>query len=536
MEKKSLSTISLVAMGVGAIMGSGWMFAAQYTSQEAGPGSILSWVIGAILMVFIALVFAEVCTIVPVEGSTSRIPHITHGTMTSYMFAWITWISYLVLAPIEVQAVIQYLAVFYPSLIDASRDGALSMAGLPLAIIFLLGFCVINFYSLKWLAKINNIVTLFKVAVPIFISIVFIIFCFTLPALKDIKTEELSFMPFGFNGVLAAVSVGGIAYAFTGFKTIVELAGSTKNPKKSIPVATVGAVLICLVIFLFLQAAYLLVMSKFVHDNDWQGVVMLGATSSSFGPFAVMAQSFGVKWVMYPLYFGAIVFPLMAGLIYFSIAMKSLGAMVHNGYLPSILGKLSPIMQKPIYAIGLNFLIALVMFAPFPGWKEMATFLTSLIALTYITGPTSTMALRHHLPDMHRPFRLKGAYLLSTLGMFAATLVFLWSGWAIVSKAGIALIIALVMLGVYRTFRRDRSEEIQWNLRESVWFWIYIVLITLVSYFSSFGGTGDLDLYCSSAIVLVISFIVVTIAKNLCLPAEDMQEGIKKAISDDNYI
>lgn len=139
------------------------------------------------------------------------------------------------------------------------------------------------------------------------------------------------------------------------------------------------------------------------------------------------------------------------------------------------------------------------------------------------------MALRHHLPDMHRPFRLKGAYLLSTLGMFAATLVFLWSGWAIVSKAGIALIIALVMLGVYRTFRRDRSEEIHWNLRESVWFWIYIVLVTLVSYFSSFGGTGDLDLYWSSAIVLVISFIVVTIAKNLCLPAEDMQEGIKKS-------
>lgn len=60
------------------------------------------------------------------------------------------------------------------------------------------------------------------------------------------------------------------------------------------------------------------------------------------------------------------------------------------------------------------------------------------------------MALRHHLPELHRPFRLSGAYLLSVLGMFAATLVFLWSGWAIVSKAGIALIIALVMLGIYR--------------------------------------------------------------------------------------
>ncbi|MDE5018715.1 APC family permease, partial [Francisella tularensis subsp. holarctica] len=79
-----------------------------------------------------------------------------------------------------------------------------------------------------------------------------------------------------------------------------------------------------------------------------------GASSSSFGPFARMAQSFGVKWIMYPLYFGAIIFQLMAGLIYFSIALKSHGAMVHNGYLPSILVKLSPIMKKPNYAISLN--------------------------------------------------------------------------------------------------------------------------------------------------------------------------------------
>ncbi|MDE5014567.1 APC family permease, partial [Francisella tularensis subsp. holarctica] len=76
-------------------------------------------------------------------------------------------------------------------------------------------------------------------------------------------------------------------------------------------------------------------------------------------------------------------------------------------------------MKKHIYSISLNFLISLIMFAPFPGWKEMATFLNSLIALTYITGPTSTMALRHHLTVLHRPFRLRGAYLLSVLGMFA---------------------------------------------------------------------------------------------------------------------
>jgi len=276
-------------------------------------------------------------------------------------------------------------------------------------------------------------------------------------------------------------------------------------------------------------------MSKYVHNNNWDTVVLPGVDNSSFGPFAVMAQSFGVKWIMYPLYFGAILFPLMAGLIYFSIALKSLGAMVANGYLPNILGKLAPTSKKPIYAIGLNFIIALVMFAPFPGWQEMATFLTSLIALTYVTGPTSTMAMRKALPNLNRPFRLRCAYLMSTLGMFAASLVVLWSGWYIISKAGFAIVIAIIMLGVYRIFRKDKSEKIHWHFRESIWFWYYIIAVTLVSYFSTFDGIGLLDVYWSSGILLFVSFVSVTLAKNMCLSAEEIENGIKQAILDDKH-
>ena len=150
MIKSKLTIPSLVAIGIGTIMGSGWMFSAQYTSEYAGPASILSWVIGAILMIFIALTFAESSTIVPVQGSSSRIPHITHGTLLSYIFAWITWIFYLVLAPIEVQAVLQYVAVFFPDLIQPST-GALSAQGIPIAVLLLLAFCIFNFYSLRWL-------------------------------------------------------------------------------------------------------------------------------------------------------------------------------------------------------------------------------------------------------------------------------------------------------------------------------------------------------------------------------------------------
>ena len=292
MINSKLSIRSLIAIGIGTIMGSGWMFSAQYTSEYAGPASILSWIIGAVLMIFIALTFAESCTIVPVQGSSSKIPHITHGTLLSYIFAWITWISYLVLAPIEVQAVLQYAAVFYPFLIDV-QTGALSLQGVPIAISLLLAFCIFNFYSLRWLIRANNIITLFKILVPVTIAISFIVLCYTLPELKSRPMESsVSFMPFGIDGVFTAVSLGGIGYAFVGFKTIVELAGNTKNPAKAIPIATISTIVICLAVFLILQVAYLLVISKYVHNNVWDFSAISKGESSNFGAFALMAKYF----------------------------------------------------------------------------------------------------------------------------------------------------------------------------------------------------------------------------------------------------
>ncbi|AIT10149.1 amino acid transporter [Candidatus Francisella endociliophora] len=530
MIKSKLTIPSLIAIGIGTIMGSGWMFSAQYTSEYAGPASILSWIIGALMMIFIALTFAESSTIVPVQGSSSRVPHITHGTLLSYIFAWITWISYLVLAPIEVQAVLQYVAVFYPNLIEPAT-GALSVDGTPVAIVLLLTFCIFNFYSLRWLVRANNIITLFKILVPGTIAITLIVFCYTLPELKSKAFEtNMSYMPFGVNGMFAAISLGGIGYAFVGFKTIVELAGNTKNPARAIPIATISTILICLGIFLILQVAYIMVVSKYVHNNVWDLNTITKGNSSNFGAFALMAQHFGQVWMMYLLYFGAILFPLVAGLLYFCVALNSLNAMVSNGYMPKMLNKVNPLVNKPIYAVGLNFLIAMIMFAPFPGWKAMTAFLTSLISLTYLTGATSTIAMRHKLPDIDRPFKLRCVYLVSVLGVFASSMVFLWSGWSIVSKSGFAICIAIFMLGAYRKFGAEKSERISWNFKESIWFWFYIVAVSIVSYFSTFGGTGALDIYKAAIVLLVISYITIILAKHYCLSAKQMQQGINKAL------
>ena len=85
--------LGLLFMSMSAILGSGWLFASSYANTLAGPSSLVAWCVGGLLVIIIAFVFAEICTMIPVVGASSRIPHYTHGTLTSYAFAWIIWLS-----------------------------------------------------------------------------------------------------------------------------------------------------------------------------------------------------------------------------------------------------------------------------------------------------------------------------------------------------------------------------------------------------------------------------------------------------------
>ena len=153
------------------------------------------------------------------------------------------------------------------------------------------------------------------------------------------------------------------------------------------------------------------------------------------------------------------------------------------------------------------------------------------ISLTYLTAATSTIAMRYRLPDIERPFRLRCVSLVSTLGIFASSLIFIWGGWSIVSKAGVAIFIAILLLWLYRKYGA-KDGVMSWNFRESVWFWFYIVAVTIASYFSGFGGIGFLNLYSLAVVLLIISGITVLLAKFYSLSSIEMQQGIDKALNN----
>src|SRR5690349_11198104 len=112
--KRHVGVVGLLFASVGSIIGSGWLFGALDASAAAGPAAIVSWALGGVMILLIALTYAELGTMFPVSGGVVRYPHIAFGGFASYTAGWITWIAVATTAPIEVEATLQYGTKYLP--------------------------------------------------------------------------------------------------------------------------------------------------------------------------------------------------------------------------------------------------------------------------------------------------------------------------------------------------------------------------------------------------------------------------------------
>lgn len=65
------------------MIGSGWLFSSMYAAQAAGPAALISWVIGGVLMLLVALVFAELGMVRPESGGLVRYPLYSNGRLAA---------------------------------------------------------------------------------------------------------------------------------------------------------------------------------------------------------------------------------------------------------------------------------------------------------------------------------------------------------------------------------------------------------------------------------------------------------------------
>src|SRR6201988_2533803 len=157
-----------------SIIGSGWLFGALGAAVLAGPSGILGWVLGSVIILVLALVHAELGGLFPVSGGTSRFPHYAFGSFAGATFGWASYLQAATVAPIEVLAAIQYLSTahwarhfFHSHLVNGLPANTLSGSGIIAAVILMVIFVVFNLVGIRFLARANNAITWWKVAIPV---------------------------------------------------------------------------------------------------------------------------------------------------------------------------------------------------------------------------------------------------------------------------------------------------------------------------------------------------------------------------------
>ena len=114
---RRFTPFGLLTLSINGMVGSAWLFAPLYAAKIAGSAAIIAWLIGGIATAIIAMTFAELSVLFPVAGGTAQIPQFSHGMCASFILSWIAWLSSLTMAPIEVQAILQYASTYFTSLV-----------------------------------------------------------------------------------------------------------------------------------------------------------------------------------------------------------------------------------------------------------------------------------------------------------------------------------------------------------------------------------------------------------------------------------
>src|SRR5438046_720299 len=333
--------------------------------------------------------------------------------------------------------------------------------------------------GVRWLADINMVAVCWKLLVPA-VTVVALI-------ATSAHTENFSahggFMPFGWKGVFLALSSGGVIFAGLGFEQAVQLGGETRNPRRNIPFAIIGGMSVAIVLYIALQMAFILALDPSELSKGW-GAVTFSGNGHLFGTFAALATALGLGWLAILLYTDAIVSPGGTGLIYTGASARLTFALGRNGFVPSAFARLTP-RGTPLFAIAFSFICGLVILLPFPGWQQLVGFISAAAVLTYGMAPLALGALRRQDPGRPRLFRLPAASLVAPAAFVVASEIVLFTGWAVVWKLIVAILIGFALLTL--SMLTDTSEQkLSLDWRSAVWLWPYLVGMATISYLSSF--------------------------------------------------
>jgi amino acid transporter len=516
--RREMGFIGATWASVTSIIGSGWLFGSWKGAYSTGTSAILAWVIGGVCIIILALVHAELGGMYPVSGGTARFPHFAFGSVAGISFGFFSWVQAITVAPIECFAVMQYLSYYWHGVFNADT-GNVTALGTWLSILLMASFTAINFLAMRLFTKVNSAITWWKVAIPV-LTIIVLLFHFH-P--KNFNSHG-GFLPLGTKAMFAAIPGAGMIFAYLGFEQADQLAGEIKDPARNLPRAIITAILLCTAIYVMLQIVFIGALAPSDLNHGWAGLANNSGLIS--GPLAFLAGAAGLGWLAIILRLDAFVSPYGTGLIYQTSTSRVTYGLARNRYYPQIFAKVDA-RGVPWVSLIMAFLLGLVFLLPFPSWSALVGLVTSASVLMYAGAPLSMGAFRRTLPDADRPYKVPAGKVISPLAFVIAGLIMYWSGFEVLWKLGIVLVIGYVLIGICMAFDPQRPP-LDW--KSAQWLPVYLVGMGIISWQGQFGpnNTNRIPFWWDMLIVAVFCLVIYYWAMATSLPREEMLNLINR--------
>jgi amino acid transporter len=504
----------LMFVSLGSIIGSGWLLGALNAVTVAGPASLISWVLAAILLTVLALIHAELGTAYPVAGGTARFPYFAFGTLAGFTAGWAAWLQAVTIAPIEVEASISYLdstSWAKEHLQMLNSNGTLNGIGLVIASIAMLVFTAINLLGAKLLSESNSAMVVWKTAVPLLTIVVLIALRFH----ASNFTAGGGFAPFGAHGVFAALPAG-VVFALQGFEQAVQMAGEARNPRRDMSRAIIIAMMIGAALYILLEICFVGALDPKNLVRGWSSPIGPG----DYGPYYTIALAAGAGWLATILLIDAVISPAGTALVYVGTSARLSYALGEEEVLPDALTTVSR-RGVPVYSILLAFVVGELAFLPFPSWSSLVGLVTGATAIMYAFAPVSLAALQQRDPDRPRPYRAPFPRLLNPLGFIAANLIIYWGGFEAMWKLLTGIFVGRVLFEIMLRRAHDvRRVDIDW--RAASWIWPWLIGMTIIGLIGRY-GTGSQELlpeWVDMVVVVVFSLVIFYYAVSLAMSGE----------------
>lgn len=453
---RSLSSTSLVALGIGAIIGAGlFSLTGIAAANHAGPAVTLSFVLAAFGCAFAGLCYAEFASMIPIAGSAYTYSYATMGEFIAWIIGWDLVLEYALGAATVAVSWSGYLmellykfGIYLPAELACSPFEALKLSdgtvldggivNLPAILIV----CLISLLLIRGTeksAKMNNILVVVKlIVVVMFIALGW--------GFMD-SANHTPFIPentgirgqFGWSGIATGAAV--VFFAFIGFDAVSTAAQEAKNPQKGMPIGILGSLVICTILYVLFSY----VMTGLVPYTEFAGDPKPAATA-----FAVTGYDFLQS---------ALIIAVLAGYTSVMLVMllgqsRVFYTMSKDGLLPKIFGDVHEKYRTP-FKTNIFFMIFVSIFAGFVPISDLGHMVSigTLFAFALVCGGVWLMRVKQ--PHIPRAFKTPLVPLVPIMGI--AVCVFLMTTLPIEAWERLAIWL-VIGLAIYWFYGRKHTK------------------------------------------------------------------------------